>query len=131
MPALGIAGGGVAVVLTTALTTAVLALATSLAGARASCGCAALRLRWTLFADILRVGAVGAVSTLQTTLTVALTTGLVGAAAGPDGGRRLRHRLAARISADSAGVRPRRARWWRWSAPISAPASASARCASP
>jgi len=32
----------------------------------------------------LRVGAVGSVSTLQTTLTVALTTALVGAAAGPD-----------------------------------------------
>ncbi len=36
------------------------------------------------FADILRVGGVGSLSTLQTTLTVALTTGLVGAAAGPD-----------------------------------------------
>jgi Na+-driven multidrug efflux pump len=37
-----------------------------------------------VFSDILRVGGVGAVSTLQTTLTVALTTALVGAAAGPD-----------------------------------------------
>ncbi len=43
-----------------------------------------VRPQWTLFRDILRVGAVGAVSTLQTTLTVALTTALVGAAAGPD-----------------------------------------------
>ena len=42
------------------------------------------RLRLALFADILRVGAVGSVSTFQTTLTVALTTALVGAAAGPD-----------------------------------------------
>jgi Na+-driven multidrug efflux pump len=42
------------------------------------------RLRWAFFWDILRVGAVGSVSTLQTTLTVALTTALVGAAAGPD-----------------------------------------------
>jgi Na+-driven multidrug efflux pump len=41
-------------------------------------------LRWPLFADILRVGGVGAISTLQTTLTVALTTGLVGAHGGPD-----------------------------------------------
>ena len=41
-------------------------------------------MRWSLFADILRVGAVGSLSTLQTTLTVALTTGLVGAAAGPE-----------------------------------------------
>src|SRR3712207_9201494 len=36
-------------------------------------------LRWPFFADILRVGAVGSLSTLQTTLTVALTTALVGA----------------------------------------------------
>ena len=43
----------------------------------------AARLRWAFFSDILRVGAVGSLSTLQTTLTVALTTGLVGAAAGP------------------------------------------------
>ena len=34
--------------------------------------------------DILRVGAVASISTLQTSLTIALTTGLVGAAAGPD-----------------------------------------------
>jgi Na+-driven multidrug efflux pump len=42
------------------------------------------KLRWPLFADILRVGAVGAVSTLQTSLTVVLTTALVGGVAGPD-----------------------------------------------
>ncbi len=40
------------------------------------------RLRWSFFADI-RVGFVGSLSTLQTTPTVALTTGLVGFAAGP------------------------------------------------
>ena len=108
LPAMGIAGGGVAVVATTALMAAILAwyilrgeLDRALAR-RARCS-------WAFFADILRVGAVGSLSTLQTTLTVALTTGLVGAAAGPRGGRRLRHRLAARISAHSAGVRRRRA----------------------
>ncbi len=37
-----------------------------------------------LFGDILGVGVVGSINTLQTTLTVALTTALVGAAAGPD-----------------------------------------------
>src|SRR5471030_3324254 len=42
------------------------------------------RLRWDLFADIMRVGAVGAISTLQTSLTVALTTALVGAAGGAE-----------------------------------------------
>jgi putative MATE family efflux protein len=81
IPALGIAGGGVAVVMTTALMAAILAwyilsgnsiVRLRLAGLRAA-----------FFADILRVGAVGSLSTLQTTLTVALTTGLVGAAAGP------------------------------------------------
>ena len=81
MPALGIAGGGVAVVATTALMAAILAWyilrGDSIVRFRAA------RLRWAFFADILRVGAVGSLSTLQTTLTVALTTGLIGAAAGP------------------------------------------------
>jgi Na+-driven multidrug efflux pump len=42
-----------------------------------------VRLRWAQFADILHVGAVGTISTVQTTLTVALTTALIGAAGGP------------------------------------------------
>ena len=82
VPAMGIAGGGAAVVLTTALTAAVLAWYIlsrhSLVRPRLA------RLRLALFGDILRVGVVGSVSTFQTTLTVALTTALVGAAAGPD-----------------------------------------------
>ena len=82
VPALGIAGGGAAVVLTTALTSAVLAW--YLLSGRCVVRLRVAPLRWPLFADILRVGAVGAVSTLQTTLTVVLTTALVGAAAGPD-----------------------------------------------
>ena len=81
-PALGIAGAGVAVVSTTALTAAV--LAAYIASGRSIVRFAWHRLRWRLFADILRVGAVASVSTLQTTLTVALATALVGAAAGPD-----------------------------------------------
>ncbi|MDQ6629944.1 MAG: MATE family efflux transporter [Pseudomonadota bacterium] len=43
-----------------------------------------VRLRRAMFADILRVGAVGAISTLQTSLTVALTTALVGSTGGAD-----------------------------------------------
>ena len=82
VPALGIAGGGVAVVLTTALTLAVLSWYIlsrhSLVRPRLA------RLEAALFGMILRVGVAGSVSTLQTTLTVALTTALVGAAAGPD-----------------------------------------------
>jgi putative MATE family efflux protein len=81
IPAMGIAGGAWAVVGTTAMTAAVLAW--YLLAGRAVVRPVLARLRWALFADILRVGAVGAISTLQTTLTVALTTGLVGIAAGP------------------------------------------------
>jgi MATE family, multidrug efflux pump len=82
VPALGIAGAGIAVVATTALTAAVLAL--YLASGRAIVHFAWVRPRPRLFADILRVGAVASVSTLQTTLTVVLATGLVGASAGPE-----------------------------------------------
>lgn len=82
IPAMGIAGGAAAVVLTTALTATVLAWYVlsrhSLVRPKLA------RLRGGLFGDILRVGAVGSVSTFQTTLTIALTTALVGAAAGPD-----------------------------------------------
>ncbi len=81
IPAMGIAGGAWAVVGTTAMT--VLVLAWYLLAGRAVVRPVRTALRWALFADILRVGAVGAISTLQTTITVALTTGLVGLAAGP------------------------------------------------
>jgi Na+-driven multidrug efflux pump len=83
LPGLGIAGGGRAVVLTTALMAAIL-----FGFVVSGNGIVRLRRaapRWALFSDILRVGGVGTLSTLQTTLTVALTTGLVGAAAGPQG----------------------------------------------
>ena len=82
IPALGIAGGGLAVVLTAVLM--IILLASYILSGRSVVRLRAVRLRWPLFADILRVGGVGAVSTLQTTLTVALTTALVGAAGGTD-----------------------------------------------
>ncbi len=82
IPALGIAGGGVAIVLTTALTAAVLAW--YILSGRNLVRLTLVRPSWPMFADILRVGAVGAVSTVQTTLTIALTTALVGHAGGPD-----------------------------------------------
>ena len=81
IPAMGIAGGAWSVVGTTAMTAAVLAW--YLLAGRAVVRPVLVALRWPLFRDILRVGGVGAISTLQTTLTVALTTGLVGVAAGP------------------------------------------------
>jgi putative MATE family efflux protein len=82
VPALGIAGGGVAVVVTTAITTAV--LAGYIWSGRCLVRFRWARLRGDFLADILRVGAVAAVSTLQTSLTVALTTALVGLANGAD-----------------------------------------------
>ena len=82
IPALGIAGGGAAVLLTTVLTMAVLAW--YILSGRCVVRLRGVRLNWPMFADILRVGGVGAVNTLQTTLTVALITALVGTEAGPD-----------------------------------------------
>src|SRR5712691_434113 len=74
------AGAGIAVVSTTALTTVV--LASYIATRRSVVRFARSRLRWALFADILRVGAVASVTTLQTALTVVLATALIGSAGG-------------------------------------------------
>ena len=82
IPAMGIAGGGVAVLATTALI--VVVLGWYILSGRCVVKLRRARLSQPMFADILSVGAVGAVSTLQTTLTVALTTALVGAHGGPD-----------------------------------------------
>jgi Na+-driven multidrug efflux pump len=68
--------------LTSALTTAVLAW--YLLSGRAIVRLRLARLQWPMFADILRVGGVGTISTLQTSLTVALTTAIVGAVRRPE-----------------------------------------------
>ena len=81
-PGMGIAGGGLAVVATTALMAAILAW--YILSGNSVVRFRIARLKFAFFADILKVGGVGSLSTLQTTLTVALTTELVGAAAGPD-----------------------------------------------
>jgi putative MATE family efflux protein len=81
-PALGIAGGGVAVVINSALCSAVFAW--YVLSGRNLVGLRLVRLRWPLFADILRVGAVASVSTAQTNITVALAMSLVAAAGGAD-----------------------------------------------
>ena len=75
-PAFGIAGAGLAVI------AYYLAASAALVGYMAS-GRAGLRLRrgrleWRLFADILRVGALSALGTVQANLTVVLVTGAVG-----------------------------------------------------
>ena len=80
-PALGIAGGGAALVLYYAAGTAVLGWyvlsGRNIARLRMS------RLRWPLFRDILGVGAVAAVTSVQTNVTIALVTALAATAAGP------------------------------------------------
>ncbi len=82
IPSLGIAGAGIAVFITTAAT--LLILGWYLFSGRALVTPGRIRPRWSMFAAILRVGAVASVSTLQTSLTIALLTALVGTAAGPD-----------------------------------------------
>jgi putative MATE family efflux protein len=82
IPAMGVTGAGLAVLLTNVLT--LLVLAWCVFGGHAIVRPSAFRPRLKIFADILRVGAVASVSTLQTSFTIALLTALVGAAAGPD-----------------------------------------------
>ena len=80
-PALGIAGGGAALVLFYAAGTAVLGWyvlsGRNIARLRMS------RLRWPLFRNILGVGAVASVTSLQTNVIIALATALVATTAGP------------------------------------------------
>jgi putative MATE family efflux protein len=78
-PRLGVAGGAVAVLLYYAAGIVMLAayLRSGRGVVRLAIG--GVRLRWPLFADILRVGAVAALITVQTNLTIAIATGFVGA----------------------------------------------------
>ena len=81
IPAMGIAGGGLALVLFYIGGTAVLGW--YVLSGRNIARLHLAPLRWHPARDILRVGAVAAVSSVQTNVTIALTTALVGAAAGP------------------------------------------------
>jgi putative MATE family efflux protein len=82
-PAMGIAGGGVAVLVFYGLGTAILAAYVASGRNVARFRLAPLRAR--LFGDILAVGAVAAVSSIQTNVTIGLATSLVGTVAGPAG----------------------------------------------
>jgi putative MATE family efflux protein len=82
LPAMGVAGAGTAVLLTTSAT--LLVLAWYLLSGRSVVRPGPFLPRMAMFVDILRVGAVASVSTLQTSLTIAMLTALVGAAGGPD-----------------------------------------------
>jgi putative MATE family efflux protein len=98
LPRLGVAGGAVAVLIYYALGS--IALAAYLRSGRSVIRLAfgGIRFRWSLFRDILRVGAVAALITVQTNLTIAIATGLVGtfspaAIAGYGTGSRLEYLL--------------------------------------
>jgi MATE family, multidrug efflux pump len=78
LPQLGVAGGGTAIVLYYAVGAAVLAVYLWSGRSIVRPNLRRLRLRWPLFRDILRVGAVAALVTVQNNLTVLCTTGLIG-----------------------------------------------------
>jgi putative MATE family efflux protein len=79
LPRFGVAGGAVAVLIYYAAGS--IALAAYLRSPRSivRLSVRGIRLRWLLFRDILRVGLVAALITVQTNLTIAIATGLVGA----------------------------------------------------
>jgi putative MATE family efflux protein len=79
LPKLGVAGGAAAILIYYAAGSVVLVSYLRLGRSVVSLKFSGVRLRWPLFADILRVGAVAALITVQTNLTIAIATGLVGA----------------------------------------------------
>jgi putative MATE family efflux protein len=81
-PALGIAGGGVALVAFYAIGAAILGW--YVVSGRNVARLRPARLRWPLFRDILRVGAVASVSSVQTNVVIAFATALVAGAAGAE-----------------------------------------------
>jgi putative MATE family efflux protein len=81
IPAMGVAGGAIALVLFNL--SGALVLGWYVLSGRNIARFRLVPLRWEMAREILRVGAVAGVSTVQTNVTVALTTALVGLAAGP------------------------------------------------
>jgi putative MATE family efflux protein len=79
LPRLGVAGGAVAVLLYYAVGSVVLAAYLRSARSLVRLTLVGIRIRWALFRDILRVGLVAALITVQTNLTIAIATGIVGA----------------------------------------------------
>jgi putative MATE family efflux protein len=75
-PRMGVAGGGAALVLYYLFST--IFFAWYLLSGRNPARFRWVRLRWSIFYEILRVGGLAAISSLQTNLTIAITTSLVG-----------------------------------------------------
>jgi putative MATE family efflux protein len=97
-PRLGVAGGAVAVLAYYAVGSVVLAAYLGAGRSVVRLSLAGARFRWPLFREILRVGAVAALITVQTNLTIAIATGFVGrfgpaAIAGYGTGSRLEYLL--------------------------------------
>ena len=78
-PRLGVAGGAVAVLIYYAAGSAAFAFYLRPGRSVVRLSLTGIHLRWVLFADILQVGAVAALITVQTNLTIAIATALVGA----------------------------------------------------
>jgi putative MATE family efflux protein len=78
-PKLGVAGGAVAVLFYYAAGSAAFAYYLRSGRSVVSLRLGGVRVRWPMFADILRVGAVAALITVGTNLTIAIATALVGA----------------------------------------------------
>jgi putative MATE family efflux protein len=76
IPGFGMAGGGAAVAIYS--TASALALVIYLCSGRIGLRLVLAPLRWSFFRDILRVGGLSALGTIQTNLTVGLITGAVG-----------------------------------------------------
>jgi putative MATE family efflux protein len=98
LPRLGVAGGAVAVLIYYAVGSVALAVYLRSGRSIVRLSFTGVRFRWSLFYDILRVGAVAALITVQTNLTIAIATGLVGvfgpaAIAGYGTGSRLEYLL--------------------------------------
>ena len=81
IPAMGIAGGGIALLLF--YFGGLVVLGWYVLSGRNIARLRLAPLRWPLAREILRVGAVAAVSSIQTNVTIGLVTALVGLAAGP------------------------------------------------
>jgi putative MATE family efflux protein len=97
-PRLGVVGGAAAVVLYYAIGSVVLAAYLRSGRSIVRLAFAGARFRWSLFRDILRVGLVAALITVQTNLTIGIATSLVGsfgpaAIAGYGTGSRLEYLL--------------------------------------
>jgi putative MATE family efflux protein len=81
-PRLGIAGGGFTLLVYYAIGTVILGW--YVASGRNLASFRMTRIRWELVKEILSVGAVAAVNTIQVNFTIAVTMGLMAAYAGPD-----------------------------------------------